>query len=345
MALNDYLEDKVEVTEEFKGVPFSLPKRAETVLATVDSDMEQAQKAAQNRGRREAIQKQIDNLENHNKELRASLENLRKNTLSNMDEDKIVAMAKAKGIKNEDIEAWLRGRTARTNREISIGQKEELGKQAEAEAKKATAIEKANKEDRKKAILEARNAYETANKPVEPEEYESKVSELDSLEFTFNNLKDSYEEDYKEKLDFTLSPRKVQTKPADDASKTKIPPIPADVELTEDQRREWNKPTTTKDQRDKIVAQIRDKAKAEADKKEKEEKARAQKFDAMRKHLATLGIDKDTKNISQIIKNAEKTQDRIVRDAVDALKAFIHSEKDFYGYNDLRKLFKVKEGK
>jgi hypothetical protein len=37
MALNDYLEDKVEVNEEFKGVPFRMPKRAETALATVDS--------------------------------------------------------------------------------------------------------------------------------------------------------------------------------------------------------------------------------------------------------------------------------------------------------------------
>lgn len=338
MALNDYLEDKVEMTEEFKGVPFRLPQKSTSTLATVDSDMEQAQKAAQIRERRENIERQITNLEKQNAVLRERLETVKKNSLSDMDEDKIVAMAKAKGIKNEDIEAWLRGRTARTYREISLGQKEELGKQAEAESKKATAIEKANKEARKKAILEARNAYETANKPVEPEEYESKVSELDSLEFTFNNLKDSYEEDYKEKLDFKLTPRKVQVKPADDASKTKIPPIPEDVELTEDQRREWNKPTTTKDQRDKIVAQIRDKAKEDADKKEKEEKARARKFDAMRRHLTTLGIDKDTKNISQIIKNAEKTQDKTIRDAVDALKAFIHSEKDFYGYNDLRKL-------
>ena len=292
MALNDYLEDKVEVTEEFKGVPFRLPQKSTNTLATVDSYMEQAQKAAQNRERRENIERQITNLDKQNDELRARLETIKKNSLSDMDEDNIVAMAKAKGIKNEDIEAWLRGRTARTNREISIGQKEELGKQAEAEAQKAAAIDKANKEARKKAILEARNAYETANKPVEPEEYESKVSELDSLEFTFKNLKDSYEEDYKEKLDFTLSPRKVQANPADNASKTKIQPIPADIELTEDQLREWNKPTTTKDQRDKIIAQIRDKAKAEADKKEKEEKAREEKRTEIKNQAKNKNLSK-----------------------------------------------------
>lgn len=278
MALSDYITEK---TEEKVTIPFASPAMADqsaNALTMADIQMATAEKMAQNRARAEELKKKIANLKAQNDQLRARRDQIKANSLSDMEEDKIVAMAKAKGIKNEDIEAWLRGRTARTNREISLGQKEELGRQAEAEAKKATAIEKANKEARKQAILEARKAYETANKPVEPEEYESKVSELDSLEFTFKNLKDSYEEDYKEKLDFTLTPRKVQATPADGAPKTdEIPAIPADVELTEDQRREWNKLTTTKDQRDKIVAQIRDKANAEADKKKNEEKARDEK--------------------------------------------------------------------
>lgn len=278
MALSDYITEK---TEEKVAIPFASPAMADqsaNALTMADIQMATAEKMAQNRARAEELKKKIANLQAQNDELRARRDKIKENSLSDMDEDKVVAMAKAKGIKDSDIETWLRGRTARTNREISLGQKEELGKQAEAEAKKATAIEKANKEARKQAILEARKAYETANKPVEPEEYESKVSELDSLEFTFNNLKDSYEKDYEEKLDFTLTPRKVQATPPAGAPKTdKIPPIPADVDLTWDQRREWNKPTTTKDQRDKIVAQIRDKANAEADKKEKEEKAREEK--------------------------------------------------------------------
>lgn len=263
MALSDYIENKAQT-----GVPFTVKAPAIDTLAKVDDQMRSAQQAAQIRGKREELMSQIENLKAQNDKLRARRDNIKANSLSDMSEDKIVAMAKAKGIDDKDIETWLRGRAQRSAREISRGQKEELGKQAEAEAKKATAIEKANKEARKQAILEARKAYETANKPVEPEEYESKVSELDSLEFTFNNLKDSYEEDYKEKLDFTLTPRKVQATPANGAPKSdEIPPIPADVELTEDQRREWNKPTTTKDQRDKIIAQIRDKMNAETKKK------------------------------------------------------------------------------
>ena len=295
MALSDYITEK---TEEKVAIPFASPAMADqsaNALTMADIQMATAEKMAQNRARVDELKKKIANLQAQNDELRARRDKIKANSLSGMDEDKVVAMAKAKGIKDSDIETWLRGRTARTNREISLGQKEELGKQAEAEAKKATAIEKANKEARKQAILEARNAYETANKPVEPEEYESKVSELDSLEFTFKNLKDSYEKDYKEKLDYTLTPRKVQATPP--APKTdKIPPIPADVELTEDQRREWNKPTTTKDQRDKIVAQIRDKANAEADKKKNEEKAREEKRAGIKNQAKNPNLSKESKS-------------------------------------------------
>lgn len=264
MALHDYITG---TDIEIGAMP--------NPLAAADIDLSEANANAERRARREEIQKKIDNLEAQKKELQDRLVSVRAHSLSRMSEDEVVSLAKSRGIRDQDIETWLRGRIARTNREISQGQKEELGKQAEAEAQKAAAIENENKQARKKAILEARNAYETANKPVEPEEIESKVSELDSLEFTFNNLKDSYEEDYDEKLDYTLTPRKV--KPADGEPKTEIHEIPADVELTEDQLRVWKNPTTSKDERDKIIAQIRDKKKADADKKEKEEKARDEK--------------------------------------------------------------------
>jgi len=284
-------------------------------LAAADIDLSEAKANAERRNRRNEIQDKINKLMAQKKELQDRLKSLRAHSLSGMSEDEVVALAKSRGIRDQDIDTWLRGRIARTNREISQGQKEELGKQAEAEAQKAAAIDNANKQARKKAILEARNAYETANKPVEPEEYESKVSELDSLEFTFNNLKDSYEEDYNEKLDYTLTPRKV--KPADGAPKTEIPTIPEDVELTEDQLRVWNKSTTSKDERDKIIAQIRDKEKAEAAKKEKEEKARDEKRaeiknQAKNKNLSKAGqSDLVTKYRNTFPEGKKPTRDEI----------------------------------
>lgn len=319
MALIDFLESAEKIT--------NTPTGAENALSTTDIVMARAAKTQENRMRREELQRKIDNLRKQNDELKARRESLKASTsLANLDEDKIVAIAKAKGIKDEDIDMWLRGRTARTNREISQGQKEELGRQAEAEAKKATAIEKANKEARKQAILDARNAYEKANKPVEPEEYESKVSELDSLEFTFNNLKDSYEDDYKEKLDFTLTPRKVQAAPADGAPKEgKIPPIPAGVELTEDQRREWNKPTTTKDQRDKIVAQIIDNKNAEAEEKEKK---RAE----VQSHRDKIKADANNPNLSRAAKDALVTRYRkTFEDSDEKTPSRTEAEKELFG--------------
>lgn len=319
MSLIDFLESAEKIT--------NTPAGAENALSTTDIVMAQAAKTQENRMRREELQRKIDNLRKQNDELKARRESLKASTsLANLDEDKIVAIAKAKGIKDEDIDMWLRGRTARTNREISLGDKEELGKQAEAEAKKATAIEKANKEARKQAILDARNAYEKANKPVEPEEYESKVSELDSLEFTFNNLKDSYEEDYNEKLDFTLTPRKVQATSADGATKDgKIPPIPAGIELTADQRREWNNPTTSKDQRDKIIAQILDKKKAEADEKEKK---KAETMERRNK----IKADAKNPNLSRAAKDALVARYRkTFEDTDERTPSRTEAEKELFG--------------
>ena len=333
MALHDYMTG---TDIEIGAMP--------NPLAAADIDLSEANANAERRARREEIQKKIDNLEAQKKELQDRLASVRAHSLSRMSEDEVVALAKSRGIRDNDIETWLRGRIARTNREISQGQKEELGKQAEAEAQKAAAIDNANKQARKKAILEARNAYETANKPVEPEEYESKVSELDSLEFTFNNLKDSYEKDYNEKLDYTLTPRKVKT--ADGAPKTEIPTIPEDVELTKDQLRVWNNPTTSTDQRNKIIAQIRDKKEAEGEKEERKRKARKDQLDGIKEDLAIIGIKDaskfDASKLAGYVYNFENSDDRNDKakaGAVARLKSFVGSDKEFKDWPSLKALF------
>lgn len=330
MALHDYMTG---TDIEFVETP--------NPLAAADMDLSEANANAERRARRQEIQKKIDNLEAQKKELQDRLASVRAHSFSRMSEDEVVALAKSRGIRDQDIEAWLRGRIARTNREISEGQKEELGKQAEAEAQKAAAIDNANKQARKKAILEARNAYETANKPVEPEEYESKVSELDSLEFTFNNLKDSYEEDYNEKLDYTLTPRKVKATSEDNASNAEIPAIPADVKLTKDQLRVWNNPTTSTDQRNKIIAQIRDKMEAKGEEEERKRKAREDQLDGIKKDLAIIGIY-DAAGLARYVKNFNKSDDRndkVKAGAVARIDSFVGSDKEFKDYPSLKSLF------
>lgn len=328
MSIHDYLTG---TDLEFEASP--------NPLAAADMDLSEAYANAERRNRRNEIQDKINKLMAQKKELQDRLASVRAHSLSWMSEDEVVALAKSRGIRDQDIDTWLRGRIARTNREISQGQKEELGKQAEAEAQKAAAIDNANKQARKKAILEARNAYETANKPVEPEEYESKVSELDSLEFTFKNLKDSYEEDYNETLNYNLSPRKV--KPADGAPKTEIPAIPADVKLTKDQLRVWNNPTTSTDQRNKIIAQIRDKKEAEDEEEERKRKAREDQLDGIKKDLAIIGIY-DAAGLARYVKNFNKSDDRndkVKAGAVARIDSFVGSDKEFKDYPSLKALF------
>lgn len=337
MALNDYLEDKVEVTEEFKGVPFRRPEKSNATLATVDSDMEQARKAAQIRGRREAIQQQINNLENHNAELRARLETIKKGSLSDMDEDKIVAMAKAKGIKNEDIEAWLSGRTARTNREISLGQKEEQRKISEE-------LNQQNKDADVQAIYDAYSKYSKALDDANLSEDEAAVTknrivlaaknELDTRKRNFQRrYGESWEEFTGEEDQTTGAPKSGKVE-----DKEKVEVVLTDDEakvVDEKTMQKFNEPDTTNKQKREIKAEAQKKIRE----KSEAEQARSKKLDAMRGHLKTLGIGKNT-NVMKALLEAQKTTDPMVRRALDEVTAFLRSDKEFKTYIDLKKLLK-----
>ena len=337
MALNDYLEDKVEMTEEFKGVPFRMPEKTTATLATVDSDLEQARKAAQIRGRREAIQQQITNLENHNAELRARLETVKKGSLSDMDEDKIVAMAKAKGIKNEDIDAWLKGRAQRSAREIS-------GRQTEEQRKISEELNQQNKDADVQSIYDAYSKYSKALDDANLSEDEAAVTknrivlaaknELDTRKRNFQRrYGKSWEEFTGEEEQTTTEPKSGKVE-----GKEKV-----EVVLTADEAKvvdektmqKFNEPDTTNKQKREIKAEAQKKIRE----KSEAEQARAKKLDAMRGHLKTLGIGKDT-NVMKALLEAQKTTDPMIRRALDEITAFLRSDKDYKTYVDLKKLLK-----
>ena len=337
MALNDYLEDKVEVTEEFKGVPFRMPEKSNATLATVDSDMEQARKAAQIRGRREAIQQQINNLENQNAELRARLETVKKGSLSDMDEDKIVAMAKAKGIKNEDIDAWLKGRAQRSAREIS-------GRQTEEQRKISEELNQQNMDADVQAIYDAYSKYSKALDDANLSEDEAAVtknrivlSAKNELDTRKRNFQRRYGKSWEE---FTGEEEQTTTEPKSGKveGKEKV-----EVVLTADEAKvvdektmqKFNEPDTTNKQKREIKAEAQKKIRE----KSEAEQARAKKLDAMRGHLKTLGIGKDT-NVMKALLEAQKTTDPMIRRALDEITAFLRSDKDYKTYVDLKKLLK-----
>jgi len=337
MALNDYLEDKVEVTEEFNGIPFRLPKRAESTLATVDSDMEDAQKAAGIRERREKIEQQINNLQNHNAELRARLETIKKGSLSDMDEDKIVAMAKAKGIKNEDIDAWLKGRAQRSVRDISRAQTEEQRKISEE-------LNQQNKDADVQAIYDANAEYSKALKDAGMSEDEA-AETMDRIVLSAKNkldtLKRNFQRRYGESWEkFTGEKEKTPKAPKsgnDEDDKN------GEVVLTEDEAKvvdektmqKFNEPDTTNKQKREIKAEAQKKIREKSEASE----ARAKKLNEMRGHLKTLGIGKNT-NVMKALLEAQKTTDPMIRRALDEVTKFLRSDKDYKTYADLKKLLK-----
>lgn len=344
MALNDYLEDKVDVTEEFKGVPFRLPQKSTNTLATVDSDMEQAQKAAQNRERRENIERQITNLENQNAELRARLETVKKESesLSDMDEDKIVAMAKAKGIKNEDIDAWLKGRSQRSAREIS-------GRQTEEQRKISEELNQQNKDADVQAIYDAYSKYSKALEDAnlsEEEAAETKnrivLAAKNELDTRKRNFKRRYGKSWEE---FTGEEEQTTTEPKSGKveGKEKV-----EVVLTADEAKvvdektmqKFNEPDTTNKQKREIKAEAQKKIreKSEADKARKEQLA------GIKTDLAILGIKSpdDVYTIMNTFETSQYRNDKDKRDAYDRIVRFKRSDKEF---NTFKKLGNLLTGK
>lgn len=187
MALIDFLQSAEKIT--------NTPAGAEA-LSTTDIVMAQAAKTQENRMRREELQRKIDNLRKQNEELKARRESLKASTsLSNLDEDKIVAIAKAKGIKDEDIDTWLRARQQRSAREISEGQRQELGRGAKAQ-------EMANRDAAIQAIFEAKRELAEAKaeeKLASVEMKEAKGEAVAAAENKFETLKAQFEKIHGEK--------------------------------------------------------------------------------------------------------------------------------------------------
>ena len=105
--------------------------------------------------------------------------------------------------------------------------------------------------------------------------------------------------------------------------------------LDEKTMQKFNEPDTTNKQKREIKAEAQKKIRE----KSEAEQARAKKLDTMRRHLATLGIGKNT-NVMKALLEAQKTTDPMIRRALDEVTAFLRSDKDFKTYVDLKKLLK-----
>lgn len=340
MALQDYITEK---TEEKVAIPFASPAMADqsaNALTMADIQMATAEKAAQNRTRAEELKKKIANLQAQNDELRARRDKIKANSLSDMDEDKVVAMAKAKGIKDSDIEAWLRGRTARTNREISLGQKASLEAQERAMAE-------ANRQNAEQAIFDAQAELVDAEKAVPDEQLRAQDAIVKAKRNKFERLKRDYEKAYKVhwedvsgKDGKTDDPDKKSPQNAQESHKNVV------VELTDEQIGVLDEPTLAKYNEPTATNETKRKIKAEADMKIREkneaDERRRQQIESVKGDLATIGA-KNGMDAAKIVNGFDKSADRndpVKRAAVARLKNFVGKDKEFKTYKSLDKLMK-----
>ena len=337
MALSDYIASKPQT-----GIPFTEKAPAINTLAEVDTQMRDAQQAAQIRGRREELQTKIANLEAQNDELRARRDKIKANSLSDMDEDKVVAMAKAKGIKDSDIDAWLQARAQRSARSVSAGQQKALEEQAEA-------MREQNKSNDAQAIFDADAEYTRAfedAKMATDEKAASTDKNVLAKKNKLDTLKHQFFKNYGIKWEEYATVDEKPEGKAPKASDGEEPSAAVDVVLTEEEKATLTEPerakfaerdTTNKEKR-AMQAKAQQKLREDAEsKRRREEQLKGVKAD-----LSTIGA-KSGMDAAKIVNGFDRSADRndpVKRAAVARLKKFVGADKDFKNWKSLDTLFK-----
>ena len=342
MALQDYITEK---TEEKVAIPFASPAMANqsaNALTMADIQMATAEKAAQNRTRAEELKKKIANLRAQNDELRARRDKIKANSLSDMDEDKVVAMAKAKGIKDSDIDAWLQARAQRSVRSVSAGQQKALEEQAEA-------MREQNKSNDAQAIFDADAEYTRAfedAKMATDEKAASTDKNVLAKKNKLDTLKHQFFKNYGVKWeDFAATGEQHKGKAPkaadDEGSAAAVDVVLTDEEeatLTEPERAKFAERDTTNKEKRAMQAKAQQKIREDKEaKRRREEQLKGVKAD-----LATIGA-KSGMDAAKIVNGFDRSADRndpVKRAAVARLKKFVGADKDFKNWKSLDTLFK-----
>lgn len=335
MALSDYVEIR-------QGVQYKMPEtaqQAQNTLADVDSQLAEAKKAAANRGRREQILRQIQNLENQNNELKNRRSEIEKNSIADMDEDKVVALAKAKGIKDADIDSWLQARAQRSARSVSEGQKKAMEAQADA-------MREQNKANDVQAIFDAdaeyTRAFEEAKMATDEKAASTdknvlaKKNKLDTLKHQFFKNYGIKWEEYAKTEDAPKSASEGDSEVVDVTLTTEEEDAIKGNKKTRDLLTKFNeRDTTNKEKRSiKQTAQnvINDKAEAERQRKEQ--------LAGIKADMATLGI-KSAGDVSKVLGNFKKStsrNDKVKVGAFNRIMKFAKNDKEYNSYPKLGEL-------
>ena len=343
MALHDYMTG---ADIEFVEKP--------NPLAAADIDLSEANANAERRARREEIQKKIDNLEAQKKELQDRLASVRAHSLSGMSDDDVVALAKSRGIRDQDITTWLQARGQMSARKTSAAQTKALEDAAAAEKER-------NKTELIQSIYDAETAYENAKaKASRPEDEDkatleadarAKKNRLDSLKKEFAKYGESWESYTSQQ-----APQEQQT-PTPKISENGNAPTENDaeeIELTDAEKKalgetkvgKFNEPDTGNKEKRALKHEAQEAIRKKREEEERKRKARKDQLDGIKKDLAIIGINDaskfDAAKIAGYVKNFEKSEDhndKAKSGAVARLNSFVGSDKEFKDWPSLKALF------
>ena len=340
MALSDYITEK---TEEKVAIPFASPAMADqsaNALTMADIQMATAEKMAQNRARAEELKKKIANLQAQNDELRARRDKIKANSLSDMDEDKVVAMAKAKGIKDSDIDAWLQARAQRSARSVSAGQQKALEEQAEA-------MREQNKSNDAQAIFDADAEYTRAfedAKMATDEKAASTDKNVLAKKNKLDTLKHQFFKNYGIKWEEYASVAEQHEGNTPNVADGDEPSAAVDVVLTEEEKATLTEPELAKfaerDTTNKEKRAMQAKAQQKLREKGEADKARQKKLAAIKADMATLGI-KSAGDVSKVLGNFKKStsrNDKVKVGAFNRIMEFAKKDKEYNSYPKLGEL-------
>jgi hypothetical protein len=338
MALHDYMTG---TDIEFEVTP--------NPLAAADIDLSEAKANAERRARREEIQKKIDNLEAQKKQLQDRLASVRAHSLSRMSDDDVVALAKSRGIRDQDIATWLQARGQMSARKTSAAQTKALEDTAAAEKERT-------KNELIQSIYDAETAYENAKaKASRPGDEDKATLEADSR--AKKNRLDSLKKEFAK---YGESWESYTSQQAPQETQTQTPKIPENdnaptenegekIELTDEEKKvlgetkvgKFNEPTTKNQEKRTIKNEAQESIRKKREEEERKRKARKDQIDGIKKDIAIIGIY-DAAGLARYVKNFNKSEDRndkVKAGAVARIDSFVGSDKEFKDYPSLRALF------
>ena len=338
MALHDYMTG---TDIEFEVTP--------NPLAAADIVLSEAKENSVLRARREKIQKKIEYLEAQKKQLQDRLKSLRAHSLSRMSDDDVVALAKSRGIRDQDIATWLQARGQMSARKTSAAQTKALEDAAAAEKERT-------KNELIQSIYDAETAYENAKaKASRPGDEDKATLEADSR--AKKNRLDSLKKEFAK---YGESWESYTSQQASQETQTQTPKIPEndkaptenegeEIELTDEEKKalgetkvgKFYEPTTKNQEKRAIKNEAQEANRKKREEEERKRKARKDQLDGIKKDLAIIGIY-DTAGLARYVLNFEKSEDRNDKaksGAVARLKSFVGSDKEFKDWPSLKALF------